>query len=92
MVDIINLFYYYYNPFIEESAKVAGIEEFSSRSIKIYVEPNYSDACTVLIVQPGINNIVRVREEKAWHLAFETPENMEADLEEECQAILRHIR
>ncbi len=92
MSDIIDLFDSYHRSLVDEITEKAGIESGDKNFISVYVQPDFENQCTVLIVQRGMNNVVYLSEMKARHLWFDTPEEMETDLEDEYKDILRGVR
>jgi len=93
MSDIISLFDTYYSVIVDKIKQTLGIDTNDyERSIGIYIQPDYSDTCTILIIQRHLNNLAYINETKPWHLAFKTPEQMEIELKNEFESILKNIK
>jgi hypothetical protein len=93
MSDVINLFDTYYGIIVEKIKRATGIADFDNkRTISVYVQPDYLDTSVVLIIQRNINNLVYIKETKAWHKSFETPKDMESELIDEYDSILKNVK
>ena len=93
MSDIIGLFDTYYGVIVDRINRTVGIDALDSkRAIGIYIQPDYSDTSKVLIIQRNLNNLAYIKEIKAWHMSFETPEEMEIELKNEFESILKNIK
>jgi hypothetical protein len=93
MSDIINLFDAYYSVLVEKVKRTTDINaQNNERSISVYIQPDYSDTSTVLIIQRNLNNLVYIKDTKPWHMTFETPEQMEVELKSEFESILANIK
>lgn len=93
MSDIISLFYTYYGVIVDKIKQTRDINDLDNeRSISIYIQPDYLDTSVVLIIQRNLNNLAYIKDTKPWHMAFETPENMEVELKDEYESILKNIK
>jgi hypothetical protein len=89
---IMDMFLSYHKSVTDEGAEKAVIKVGAKNSMSVYVQPDSINMCTVLVVQPAFNHIVHLAEMKARQFWFDTPADMEADMDEEYNAILRNIR
>jgi hypothetical protein len=92
MSDIINLFYFYYRTLVDNISKGLYIDYANSRVMEIYVQPDYPNECTILIIQRFMKKIVYMNEIKAWHLSFDTPDAIEDYLKYEYEIILSNVK
>jgi len=92
LAAVIDLFTSYYRPAIDEVSEKTGIKSGDKKVISVFVQPDLANPCTVLIVQAGIHNLVYLNQVKARQLWFDLPADLEADMEEEYNTILRNLR
>lgn len=92
MSDIIDLFSSYHQSLVDEVSEKAGIKPADRNFLSVYVQPDFENQCAVLIVQRAFNHIVYLSEMKARQFWFDSPADMEADMDEEYNAILRNLR
>ncbi len=89
---IMDMFLIYHRSIADEAAEKAGIKPSAKNSVSVYVQPDLINMCTVFVVQRTFSHIVHMSEMKARQFWFDSPADMEADMEEEYNAILRNIR
>jgi len=89
MSDIIELFWSFYQPIIDYISEKKPGEKYDRNGIYIYVQPDYLNQSTILVVQG--NKLVHKNDIKAWHLAFETPDELDSDLRAEYETISANI-
>jgi hypothetical protein len=89
---VMDMFLTYHRSIVDEAAEKTGIKAGAKNSINVYVQPDAVNQCTVLVVQRAFNHIVYLAEMKARQFWFDSPADMEADMDEEYNAILRSLR
>jgi hypothetical protein len=89
---VMDTFLTFHRSIAEEVAEKAGIKPGAKNSISVYVQPDAFNLCTAFIVQRAFNHIVYMVEMKARQFWFDSPADIEADMDEEYNAILRNLR
>jgi hypothetical protein len=93
MSDIMGLFYTYYKVLVDKISNTPGLDTKAlENSIGIYIQPDYSDNCVILIIQRNLSNLVYMAETKAWHMVFRTPAEMENELNDEYEVISKNVK
>ena len=89
---VIDLFQAYYRPVVDEVSDKIGIKTGAKNVVSVFVQPDAMKPSTILIVQAGIGNLVHLNQVKARDLWFDSPADIEADLDDQFKAISRHMK
>lgn len=89
---VMDMFLTYHRSIADEAADKTGTKPGAKNAVSVYVQPDLTGLCTVLIVQRAFSHIVYLGEMKARQFWFDSPADMEADMAEEYNAILRNLR